>query len=131
MTLVEWRNEFNIGIPSVDHEHQELVELINALHNKVKALEPKTTVGEFFGQLASKISDHFEHEERLMREQSYFEYDAHKAEHEKLLEELAEIRDNYEIGAYLDFEGDLAKHLDDWFTIHFKTKDARLHAYLD
>ena len=131
MSLIEWRNEFNIGVLSVDKEHKELVELINTLHQKVMAKESKTTVSEFFDQLASKISDHFEHEEDLMREQSYFEYDAHKADHKKLLEELTEIRDNYDIGAYLDFEGDLAKHLDDWFTIHFKTKEARRHAELD
>ena len=70
-------------------------------------------------------------EERIMREQGYFEYEEHKADHEELLDDIREIMENYEMGAYLDYEDTLAAHLNDWFTNHFKTKDARLHAYLD
>jgi hemerythrin len=36
MKLVEWRNEFKIGIEEVDFEHQELIELINDSYNKAK-----------------------------------------------------------------------------------------------
>ncbi|MDJ0949195.1 MAG: bacteriohemerythrin [Alphaproteobacteria bacterium] len=131
MALIAWRDEFKIGIPSVDHEHQELIELINQLFDKLAAKESKTSVSEFFGELHAKIAAHFALEERLMREQAYFEYEAHKADHEQLLDDIREIMDNYWLGAYLDYSDTLAEHLNDWFTVHFKTKDARLHAYLD
>ena len=36
MALIEWRNEFDTGVAEVDHEHQELVELINALHDQLQ-----------------------------------------------------------------------------------------------
>ena len=29
MPLIEWRDEFNTGVAEVDHEHQELIALIN------------------------------------------------------------------------------------------------------
>ena len=32
MSLLDWRDEFRIGIAEVDHEHQVLIGLINDLH---------------------------------------------------------------------------------------------------
>jgi hypothetical protein len=43
------------------------------------------------------------------------------------LDEIRDIMDRYEAGAYVDYENELSQHLRDWFTVHFKTKDARLH----
>ncbi len=131
MALIPWRKEFEIGIPSVDHEHQELIELINTLYGKIEARDARTSVSGFLAEIHAKIAAHFALEERIMREKSYFEYEEHKADHEELLDDIREIMENYEMGAYLDYEDTLGAHLNDWFTNHFKTKDARLHAYLD
>ena len=35
MTLLRWQDNFNIGIEEVDHEHRELIELINTLHDSL------------------------------------------------------------------------------------------------
>jgi len=34
MSLMEWRDEFHIGIAEVDYEHREMIELINELHDE-------------------------------------------------------------------------------------------------
>lgn len=131
MPLIEWRDEFRIGVPAVDHEHQALIGLINALYEEMKRRGADARLGDFLGEIYNGISAHFALEERLMREQGYFEYEGHKAEHERLLDEIREIMDEYEIGAYHDLQDALAARLDEWFTQHFKTFDARLHTYLD
>ena len=38
MTLIEWHAEFNTGVAEVDHEHRELVDLIN---KGIKAVQAK------------------------------------------------------------------------------------------
>ena len=131
MPLIEWRDSFRVGVPSVDHEHEELIALINRLHAQLSAEGANADVSEMLGEIYGGISSHFALEERLMREHRYFEYEAHKAEHERLLDEIREIMDDYEIGAYGDLEDRLGQRLNDWFTLHFKTFDARLHAFLD
>ena len=40
MPLIEWQDEFKIGIPSIDHEHQELIALINACMPACRAMPP-------------------------------------------------------------------------------------------
>lgn len=131
MPLIEWRDEFRIGVPAVDHEHQELIGLINALFEETTRQGAAAPLGDLFGEIYNGISAHFALEERLMREQRYFEYEAHKTDHERLLDEIREIMDGYELGAYRDLEGTLAARLEEWFTHHFKTFDARLHTFLD
>ena len=33
MSLILWKDEFSVGVDEVDHEHRELVALINQLHD--------------------------------------------------------------------------------------------------
>ncbi|TMJ37465.1 MAG: hypothetical protein E6G89_14240 [Alphaproteobacteria bacterium] len=62
---------------------------------------------------------------RIMRKQPYDEYEAHKAEHKALLDDIRDILDNAEAAA--NYEPALSETVRDWFVNHFKTKDARLH----
>ena len=130
MALVEWREEFCIGIASVDHEHRELIELLNDLHARLDGETGKDAVADFLGEVNAKISAHFALEEKIMRERDYDDYANHKADHERLLDAIRDIMDDYECGAYLNYSEALSTHLRDWFSEHFKTKDARLHKVL-
>lgn len=129
MNLLEWRDEFRIGIPEVDFEHQELIALINALHERLVDPGRGGTVGEFLGELHSQISAHFALEERVMRSRRYPEFDDHKQDHERLLDEIRDIMDGYELHGRYDAEA-LSAALGTWFSEHFRTRDARLHAAL-
>jgi len=127
MTLIEWAKEFETGISEVDHEHQELVELINTLHGQLGADAPRETVSDFLGEVFAKISAHFALEETVMRKYDYDEYALHKADHEKLLDDLRDIMDDFESESGSDYKEALSLAVRDWFVNHFKTKDARLH----
>lgn len=130
MALLEWRKEFEIGIPAVDYEHRSLIELINSLHSSLGARASKDEVADFLAQIYKEISLHFALEERIMRETGYDEYADHKAEHERLLDEIREIMDSHEDDAYYAYADALGARLDAWFGVHFRTKDARLHRLL-
>ena len=130
MALIEWRDEFNTGIAEVDHEHRELVDLINQLHEQLQRDADHDTVSAFLGEVFAKISAHFALEETVMRKHRYDEYEAHKAEHEALLDGIRDIMDDYEAGSYANADDALATTVQEWFVNHFKTKDARLHKQL-
>ena len=129
MALLQWKPEYSVGVESVDHEHQELVALINTLHDSLSEPESEVTVAEFLGEIYAKISAHFALEERVMRERGYDEFADHKADHETLLDDIREMMDDYELRDAFD-EQTLAARLRDWFGTHFSTKDARLHKFL-
>jgi len=130
MSLIEWRSDFETGIAAVDHEHKELVDLINTLHEKIDSKAPDDTITEFLGEVFAHISAHFALEETVMRKHGYDEYQDHKSDHENLLDDIRDIMDDFEAGTYSDYETVLAPAVRDWFVNHFKTKDARLHKML-
>lgn len=130
MALIEWQTEFETGVREVDHEHRELVDLINALHSKIGSNAGKEVISGFLGEVFAKISAHFALEETVMRKHRYDEYAAHKADHEKLLDDIRDIMDAHESGAFVDYEEALGRAVRDWFVDHFKSKDARLHKML-
>jgi hemerythrin len=129
MTLVEWRDEFKIGIEEIDFEHQELIELINELYAEAKKEDSASAVMDCLEEIFAKISAHFALEEKVMRDLQYDEYEDHKEDHELLLDSIMDIMDEYADDNGLD-EEEFADRLNDWFVRHFSTKDARMHRFL-
>ncbi len=130
MVLIEWKDEFSLGVPSIDHEHRELIELINESYDHVAESNSNIAIQVFLGEIYAKISAHFALEEKLMKEINYDQYDEHKQDHEILLGDILDIMDECDQKTLLD-EKEFSERLTPWFTEHFKTKDARLHKHLD
>lgn len=130
MTLIEWRSEFETGVADVDHEHRELVDLINQLHDQMGGNAESTEISAFLGEVFARISAHFALEESVMRKHDYDQYAEHKTDHEKLLDDIRDIMDDFEAGKYTSYDEALSRAVRDWFVDHFKTKDARLHKML-
>jgi len=130
MTLVEWRDEFRTGIDAVDFEHRELISLINEAHAELESGSSRREFEAFLGEIFARISSHFALEERIMRAKGYDQFDDHKADHERLLDDIRDIMDEYDAGGYEGLTRELGKRLQDWFVEHFKTRDARLHRML-
>ena len=127
MALIEWNDDFNSGIKSVDHEHQELVNEINELYGKITDDCGVETVEFHLGEIHGLIEQHFALEERLMRDGRYPNYTSHKIDHDKLLEEIREIMDAVSTDPDMDTGTALAERLDKWFSEHFRTHDRDLH----
>jgi len=132
MSLIEWDEKFSVGVAAVDHEHRELIGLVNETYDKLKRPDADITVPDFLGEIYARISAHFALEESLMRAKRYAYFDEHKADHERLLDEIRDIMDDYEDGDSEAFdEQQFALRLGEWFTGHFRTHDARLHRQLE
>jgi hemerythrin-like metal-binding protein len=130
MTTIEWRPEFATGIPEVDHEHRELIGWIDrtlALSGDPTAA--KSAVIGMLGEIYAKISAHFALEERVMRDRHYDRFNDHKADHERLLDDIRGIMDHVEGGGSV-VEEYFATRLTEWFGLHFRTHDARFHKAL-
>ena len=130
MALIQWKEEFKLGIPSVDQEHEELIGLINELYQHYTDAEARATVQKFWGEVYAKIASHFALEETIMKARRYDEYGKHKDDHEILLDEICEFMDEFDRSESLD-EVRLGEFLETWFVNHFRDQDARLHKHLD
>lgn len=125
MALLRWKDHYSVGIEGIDHEHKDLIELINRLHDQLLTSEP-LAASAFFGDLIKAISAHSALEERFMRERCYDQLPQHKEDHERLLDEIPCLIDEFDRDEMAGHE-DLAARLNAWLSQHFETHDARLH----
>jgi hemerythrin len=126
MSLIRWKDEFCVGVAEVDHEHRELVALINSLHGDIKQGARRDAIVDGLGDIYAQIAAHFALEEKFMRESRYMAYAEHKEDHEILLDDLRDIMDQVEDDGTYN-EDQLSNDLSYWFSEHFRTHDARLH----
>ena len=129
MSLITWKSEFAVGVESVDFEHEQMINLINEIYEEMKTRRDADSIEQFLGDVHFAISAHFALEERLMRDAEYPEYEAHKEDHEKLLDQIRDFMDKFVADPESGFEL-LQEGLSDWFENHFATFDARLHGQL-
>lgn len=126
MAPISWKPEYSVGDEAVDHEHRELIDLVNAAAAAILEGRADADVDKCLGDLYQAISAHFAHEERQMQRADYDQYKAHKASHEYLLDELRDIMDGA-IGEKDQTAERLTRVLESWFVDHSRDHDARLH----
>ena len=119
--LIEWRDDFCTGIKGVDYEHEELIRLINSLFEKAQG---KESMVNSLNEIYAEIAGHFVLEEQIMKNEKYDQYEEHRQDHAKLLDDIGDITEAYESDEDIP---KLQQVLNDWFVEHFKTHDARLH----
>lgn len=129
MSLLEWKPEFSVGIASMDFEHQKMIRMINELYDELMRHKDADSIEQFLGDIHAAINAHFALEERMMREAGYAEYEAHKDDHEELLDQIRDMMDEFRADPENGFEL-LRENLADWFESHFASYDARLHGQL-
>ena len=126
MELIKWSDKFATGISGIDNEHEELIATINSFYLKQTEHFEKDKLINILNNIYGSIHAHFMLEERLMEKHGYDEYEAHKNDHARLLDDIRDITMDFEQTSEFD-EQQLKIKLTDWFLIHFKTYDSRLH----
>lgn len=129
MAIVEWKESYSLGIPEIDAEHRELIALINEAWDMRDTTPEAGCIEAFLGEIHARIAAHFALEEKDMVESHYAEYLPHKADHERLLDEIVDLIDADHDGAEFESES-FSATLEKWFAEHFRSFDARLHGAL-
>ncbi|WP_027389186.1 bacteriohemerythrin [Chrysiogenes arsenatis] len=127
--FIVWSDALNSGVNFIDSEHKQLVKIVNKLADAVRAGAGKEVLGKVFNELLGYTADHFKDEETHMHKYQYPEYSAHKAEHEKLVQQALTLKSKFEAGDLL-VASDTLDFLKSWLTEHIMGRDIKLGEYL-
>ncbi|HCB14352.1 MAG TPA: hemerythrin [Gammaproteobacteria bacterium] len=126
--FIEWSNALSVGIEEIDAQHKVLVDLLNQVHEAIQQRQGIEAANKIVEQLGEYTRIHFAVEESLMRILHYPEYERHKEEHDRLIEQLNAFRAKLEAGkGSMSFE--LAHFLKVWLTRHIMEGDKRYSSY--
>ncbi len=84
----KWSPDYSVNIKAIDQQHQELVNILNRLFIAIFKREGDKAIAGILDALMSYTQTHFALEERLMQLAKYKDFEAHKVEHKKLIEQL-------------------------------------------
>lgn len=129
MAFLEWEEKYSTDIPSMDSQHQKLVQLINALHTAMTEGRGNDVMVPVLDRLVTYTTVHFNAEESLMKLHRFPDFDAHKLEHEKLKKQVAEFQAKVSSGQ-ASVSVQVLQFLKDWLLNHILKSDHQYGAYL-
>lgn len=126
MSLLEWKDQYLLGMEALDYEHKDLFQCLNQIHEQCSYKADYDTIADCLGRLYNRLAAHFALEEDTMREMKNPHYAAHKAEHDRFLDEVAgavaSFREEFE---HKDIDT-LAHRVQKWIIGHITTFDRQL-----
>jgi hemerythrin-like metal-binding protein len=106
----------------VDGQHQDLVRMVNELHDAIVSNTHKTIMAPMLDKLTRYTLQHFTAEEGLMARVKYPGLAAHRRKHEDLARQAKDIVEQYRSGK-LVLSITLSTFLADWLRHHIKEDD--------
>lgn len=122
--FIRWKEEYEIGVPKMDGQHQRLVEIANQLFRAMKSGDAGDSVGKVLDSLVEYTTFHFSDEEKLLRESGFPNYMPHKKIHEKLIRDVSGLYDEFK-GGNRTVSLRIVKFLKAWLVEHIMGEDAK------
>ena len=128
MPIMSWDQSLDVGIPAMNREHQDILEVMNKIYDaKAQGQE-----GEFINGLVSKLGSvcvhHFRDEEALMEQMAYPGIELHKQLHAKLLGQFSEHAKAIQLAGGRPTD-EFFHFLKFWLTAHIKGIDMKYAAH--
>ena len=129
MQLIPWQKEFSVSIPSIDIQHQGLLELINQLHEDILLKKEATSLMVIFDGLLNYTQTHFRYEEKLFHEHNYPASKQHIQEHQHLAKKMLSLKDAY-LANNDNISIELINLLKEWWNHHILNSDQQYSTFL-
>ena len=92
MELIEWTDEYSVGVTKFDDQHKGLIGLINRLTEEGQRAG---TFEEVLDALDRSVKEHFRAEEALMHAHQHEGLEEHRTQHEVFEEWLSAVKQTY------------------------------------
>jgi hemerythrin len=130
MALLNWTENYSVKIKEIDTQHKKLVDIINNLHDSMKAGKSKEVLGKILEELINYTGYHFKTEEDLFDKYGYPEKNTHKRQHGDLVDQVLKFKANFDNGKSV-VSIDIMNFLRDWLTQHIAGSDKKYSSYLN
>jgi len=122
MPFVEWNESYSVKIAEIDQQHRQLLNIINNLHEAMRAGGARDKIAPVVNELVSYTRFHFNHEERMLESTGYPAFADHKKVHQSMVKQVEDFRDQV-AGGKASTPLKLMAFLKDWLTNHILQTD--------
>lgn len=93
---IQWTDDLATGVAEIDDQHKELFKRIDRLFQACNQAQGRHEIGKTIAFLEEYVDTHFGAEEKAMKQHSYPDYGAHKAQHAYYRNNLLNIKQQVE-----------------------------------
>jgi len=127
--FVEWKDDYSVGIDSIDQQHKKLLNLINQLQTAVDYSTGEQFEREALDELVDYTKTHFTYEEGLMEQNDYPDFEPHKLQHKQMIKKVEEVLAEYDKD-HDTAMSNAAEYLKGWLINHINGTDKEYSSYL-
>lgn len=124
--MFEMKEEYRLGIPSIDEEHEKLFEIGERAYKLLKdpyTIDKYDKIVDVISELKDYTAYHFKNEEEYMESINYKRLFTQKIEHEGFIKKLNELDLNKIDEDQDEYIMDVLKFLNNWIINHIVEKD--------
>lgn len=130
MPFIAWNDEMKVNIAEIDAQHQQLVSMINQLHEEMKQGKAKTILGSVLENMIAYAGTHFQTEEKYFRQFYYPETGVHVLEHQSFVKKVSQFKKEYDEGKQA-LSLQVMEFLAGWLKNHILNSDKRYGPFLN
>jgi len=131
MGLVQWSEEYSVGVGNLDRHHQKLFDMLNRLHNAMTQGKGKEVVIGIIKEMVDYARYHFEEEEKLMERIKYPGLNEQRNVHKKFMIKVEEYRKLADMGLEAFLSSGISTFLSDWLKNHIGVMDKKYKKYMN
>ena len=129
MSFITFDEHYQLGHQEIDDQHAKLFRAVNQLYDAMLAGHAREELDNILRFLRAYTIKHFATEEKLMEQTVYPGYRKHKAIHEQLTQQVADLVDKHQAGQ-VTLSLDVFNFLRDWLAVHIDQEDRRMVGFL-
>jgi len=129
-TEIKWKDEYSVGITHIDQDHKKLISLLNQFTVAYDHAMSEAFEKEALEELINYTKYHFDREEKLMSDNDYPDFDAHKAKHQEMIEQVGSFVELYNEKGH-DALKEISEYLTVWLINHINGTDKEYSQYLN
>ncbi|MDH5581588.1 MAG: bacteriohemerythrin [Bdellovibrionales bacterium] len=124
MALIPWGPKYEIGIKSIDSQHEKLVGYINQLNDAMSEGKGSEIVELILKNLVEYTETHFVYEEKLFEAHDYSKEKEHRRLHSLLVQDVKDFKTKFENGDS-ELTEEMMAFLKDWLENHILIEDKK------
>lgn len=130
MPLIEWSDQYSVGLEIFDNEHKKLVAIINGLHDSFEQGVDRSVAERALDELVEYTLKHFQHEESYFDDWGYPDKAAHRIAHQELRQQVLDYRASIGAKAGVEMALELITFLRYWLLGHIMSEDKAFCQFL-
>ncbi len=121
---IAWKDEYVLGIESIDAQHRKLIGIINILEEAMHANGSGDVIVAAVSEMRVYAEEHLRYEEELFDRCGYVESDSHRAEHDVFRETIDEFQERAK-GSDQIIAIEMLGYLESWLLKHILVTDRK------